>query len=131
MTTKRLFTSICSLALTLTMAWAQGPNGSNTYYQAANGKKGEALKTAMFYIINIDKAGWSYDGLKEAYKTTDKRPDGYLRDWYSNATSYTPGSAFSGGTSAEGLGYNREHLVPQSWFKEASPMKSEDRKSVV
>ncbi|MBR3411081.1 MAG: endonuclease [Bacteroidales bacterium] len=125
MTTKRLFTSICSLALTLTMAWAQGPNGSNTYYQAANGKKGEALKTAMFYIINIDKAGWSYDGLKEAYKTTDKRPDGYLRDWYSNATSYTPGSAFSGGTSAEGLGYNREHLVPQSWFKEASPMKSD------
>lgn len=125
MTTKRLFTTICSLALTLSMAWAQGPNGSNTYYQAANGKKGEALKTAMFYIINIDKAGWSYDGLKEAYKTTDKRPDGYLRDWYSNATSYTPGSAFSGGTSAEGLGYNREHLVPQSWFKEASPMKSD------
>lgn len=125
MTTKRLFTTICTLALTLTMAWAQGPNGSNTYYQAANGKKGEALKTAMFNIIKISSAGWSYDGLKEAYKTTDKRSDGYLRDWYSNATSYTPGSAFSGGTSAEGLGYNREHLVPQSWFKEASPMKSD------
>lgn len=125
MTTKRLFTTICTLALTLCMAWAQGPNGSNTYYQAANGKKGEALKTAMFNIIKISSAGWSYDGLKEAYKTTDKRSDGYLRDWYSNATSYTPGSAFSGGTSAEGLGYNREHLVPQSWFKEASPMKSD------
>ena len=125
MTTKRLFTTICTLALTLSMAWAQGPNGSNTYYQAANGKKGEALKTAMFNIIKISSAGWSYDGLKEAYKSTDKRSDGYLRDWYSNATSYTPGSAFSGGTSAEGLGYNREHLVPQSWFKEASPMKSD------
>lgn len=125
MTTKRLFTTICTLALTLSLAWAQGPNGSNTYYQAANGKKGEALKTAMFNIIKISKAGWSYDGLKEAYKTTDTRSDGYLRDWYSNATSYTPGSAFSGGTSAEGQGYNREHLVPQSWFKEASPMKSD------
>lgn len=125
MTTKRLFTTISALVLTLSTAWAQGPNGSNTYYQAANGKKGEALKTAMFNIIKISSAGWSYDGLKEAYKTTDKRSDGYLRDWYSNATSYTPGSAFSGGTSAEGLGYNREHLVPQSWFKEASPMKSD------
>jgi len=125
MTTKRLFTTICSLALTLSMAWAQGPNGSNTYYQAANGKKGEALKTAMFNIIKISNAGWGYDGLKTAYITTDTRPDGYLRDWYSNATSYTPGSDFSGGTSAEGLGYNREHLVPQSWFKEASPMKSD------
>ena len=125
MTTKRLFTTICTLALTLSMAWAQGPNGSNTYYQAANGKKGEALKTAMFNIIKISSAGWSYDGLKEAYKTTDKRSDGYLRDWYSNATYYTPGSNFSGGTSAEGQGYNREHLVPQSWFKEASPMKSD------
>lgn len=125
MTKKRLFTTICTLVLTLSMAWAQGPNGSETYYQAANGKKGEALKTAMFNIIKISSAGWSYDGLKEAYKTTDKRSDGYLRDWYSNATSYTPGSAFSGGTSAEGLGYNREHLVPQSWFKEASPMKSD------
>ena len=125
MTTKRLFTTICTLALTLCMAWAQGPNGSETYYQAANGKKGEELKTAMFNIIKISNAGWSYDGLKTAYITTDTRPDGYLRDWYSNATSYTPGSAFSGGTSAEGLGYNREHLVPQSWFKEASPMKSD------
>lgn len=125
MTTKRLFTTICTLALTLSMAWAQGPNGSNTYYQAADGKKGEALKTAMFNIIKISSAGWSYDGLKEAYKTTDKRSDGYLRDWYSNATSYTPGSAFSGGTSAEGLGYNREHLVPQSWFDKKSPMVSD------
>lgn len=125
MTTKRLFTTICTLALTLCMAWAQGPNGSNTYYQAADGKKGEALKTAMFNIIKISSAGWSYDGLKEAYKTTDKRSDGYLRDWYSNATSYTPGSAFSGGTSAEGLGYNREHLVPQSWFDKKSPMVSD------
>ena len=51
MTTKRLFTTICTLALTLSMAWAQGPNGSNTYYQAADGKKGAALKTALCEII--------------------------------------------------------------------------------
>ena len=125
MTTKRLFTTICTLALTLSMAWAQGPNGSEQYYKDADGKKGAALKTAMFYIINIDKAGWSYDGLKEAYKTTDKRPDGYLRDWYSNATSYTPGSNCASSYKVEGDGYNREHLVPQSWFSKNAPMVSD------
>ena len=125
MTTKRLFTSICTLALTLSMAWAQGPNGSEHYYQAADGKKGEALKTAMFNIIKISSAGWSYDGLKEAYKTTDKRSDGYLRDWYSNSTSYTPGSNCAGSYKVEGDGYNREHLVPQSWFSKNPPMVSD------
>ena len=125
MTTKRLFTTICTLVLTLNMAWAQGPNGSNTYYQAANGKKGEALKTAMHGIIKISSAGWSYDGLKEAYETTDTRADGKLRDWYSNATSYTPGSNCASSYQKEGDGYNREHLVPQSWFGKASPMKSD------
>jgi len=125
MTTKKLLTAVTLLCLSLAIGFAQGPNGSNTYYQAANGKKGAELKTALHNRIKISSAGWSYDGLKEAYKTTDKRSDGKLRDWYSNATNYTPGSAFSGGTSAEGLGYNREHLVPQSWFKEASPMKSD------
>lgn len=108
-----------------TTAMAQGPNDSGNYYMNADGLKGQKLKTALHNIIKITTAGWSYDGLKEAYKTTDTRPDGYLRDWYSNATYYVPGSALSGGTSSEGQGYNREHLVPQSWFKEASPMKSD------
>ena len=125
MTTKRLFTTICTLALTLSMAWAQGPNGSDNYYQNADGKKGQALKTAMFNIIKISSAGWNYDGLKEAYKTTDKRSDGYLRDWYSNATSYTPGSNCASSYKVEGDGYNREHLVPQSWFSKNAPMVSD------
>ena len=125
MTTKRLFTTISMFTMAFGLVWAQGPNGSGEYYKAADGKKGAALKTAMFNKIKIKNAGWTYSGLKEAYETTDTRSDGYLRDWYSNATYYTPGSNFSGGTSAEGQGYNREHLVPQSWFKEASPMKSD------
>ena len=125
MKTRRFLTTLWVFILALNLTWAQGPNNSKTYYQAANGKSGSALKTALFGIIKISNAGWSYDGLKTAYMTTDTRTDGYLRDWYSNATNYVPGSDFSGGTSAEGMGYNREHLVPQSWFKEASPMKSD------
>lgn len=102
--------------------WAQGPNNSGTYYQNANGKKGSELKTALFNIIK-NPSVVSYSGLGEKYKLTDKRADGYLRDWYSNITNYT--WTGSNGNSSEGAGWNKEHTVPQSWFNENSPMKSD------
>lgn len=114
--------STLSLFLSLS-AWAQGPNNSGEYYRAADGKKGEALKTALHSIIKEPKVV-SYGGLKEAYKKTDVRPDGYLRDWYSNITKFVPGSNF-GSYKKEGDAYNREHSIPQSWFNEATPMKSD------
>jgi endonuclease I len=95
--------------------WAQGPNGSGTYYQNANGKKGAALKTAMFRIIN-PHYNIGYDGLYEAYKKTDTRPDGYVRDWYSKTTNYRHVTDKAGSYNQEGDCYNREHSVPQSWF---------------
>lgn len=104
--------------------WAQGPNGSGTYYQNANGKKGAALKTAMGDIIR-PHTDIGYGGLWEAYRTTDKRPDGKVRDWYSCVTNYTFGSDQAGSYSKEGDCYNREHTVPQSWFNESSPMKAD------
>lgn len=95
--------------------FAQGPNGSNTYYKNADGLSGEGLKTALSKIIcgSLDAVG--YNSLDEKYKITDKRADGTLRDWYDNTTKYNWTSG----------GWNKEHLVPQSWFKEASPMKSD------
>jgi len=84
------------------------------------------LKTAVYNIIKLDKAPLSYDGLLDAYHDTDKRSDGYLRDWYSNSTNYViGGSKECASYSKEGDSYNREHLVPQSWFNKASPMKSD------
>lgn len=86
-----------------------------TYYKNANGKKGEALKTAMYNIIkNPDVTG--YDGLFEAYKKTDTRTDGKVRDWYSKTTNYRHVTDKAGSYSDEGDCYNREHTVPQSWF---------------
>lgn len=120
---KRILTTLTLLAFIVATASAQAPNNTGTYYMNADGKKGQALKTAMFNIIKITQAGWSYDGLKTAYKTTDTRPDGYLRDWYSNTTSYVPGSNCAGSYEKEGDGYNREHLVPQSWFSKRDPMR--------
>ena len=105
------------LTMLFACAWAQGPNGSKTYYSAANGKKGEALKTALSTIIHNHKV-IGYDPLYEAYKKTDTRADGYVRDWYSNATSYTHVTDKAGSYKNEGDCYNREHTVPQSWFED-------------
>lgn len=110
----RLLFFISAMLMTLSSVWAQGPNGSGTYYKDANGKKGAALKSALATIINPHKS-LGYDGLFKAYEQTDKRPDGKVRDWYSCTTNYN----FSDHTSykKEGDCYNREHSVPQSWFK--------------
>ena len=115
-------TALLGLVTTLC---AQGPNGTGTYYKTADGKTGAELKTAMHQIIKNPKVV-GYGGLKEAYRKTDVRPDGYLRDWYSNATQYEPGSDFLASAKEEGMGYNREHLMPQSWFgKKEDPMYSD------
>lgn len=109
--------------LTAVFAWAQGPNSSGTYYQGADGKKGEALKTALYQIIN-SHTSIGYDGLWTAYAKTDKRADGKLRDWYSNSTNFVIGGSAQGASyKKEGDGYNREHTIPQSWFSKANPMK--------
>lgn len=119
--------SLCFFAAFLAIAlsaMAQGPNNSGTYYQNANGKKGADLKTAMFNIIK-NPTVVSYKGLIDAYKKTDTRPDGCVRDWYSNTTNYRHDTDKAGNYKKEGDVYNREHSVPQSWFSEASPMKSD------
>lgn len=114
------------MALTVTLsAWAQGPNGSGTYYQNANALKGEALKTALSKIISTGAKDLGYDALWNAYKTTDLRPDGTIWDIYSNVTKYDPVNGHKGNYKQEGDVFNREHTTPQSWFKKASPMKSD------
>ena len=73
-----------------------------------------------------------YSGLWTAYKTTDidkdYENDGTILDIYSERPAgsdpytYTPGSDQCGTYSTEGNCYNREHIVPQSLFNQASPM---------
>jgi endonuclease I len=116
---------VATLLVLAVGAGAQGPGNTGRYYRPANGKTGAELKTALCHIINKPKVV-GYGGLKEAYRLTDVRPDGYLRDWYSNVSQYELGSDFSSGQKTEGLGYNREHLLPQSWFgKKTDPMYSD------
>lgn len=123
---KRLYILFGLVLLALT-AHAIDRSKLATYASSLQGKKKEALKTEVFNIIKLSTPPpISYSGLWDAYKTTDKRGDGYLRDWYSNSTKYEIGGTKQGANySKEGDAYNREHLVPQNWFKEASPMKSD------
>lgn len=106
---------IGTLLMALTTVWAQGPNGSGTYYKNANGLKGKTLKSKLADII-VNPRNVGYDGLYEGYKKTDTRSDGYVRDWYSNSTNYRHCVDNKGSYSKEGDMYNREHSVPQSWF---------------
>lgn len=114
---KRKNILLLSLMLIFSLAtWGQAPNGSGDYYKPATGKKGQALKTALYGIIN-KHTNIGYDGLYEAYKKTDSRPDGYVRDWYSCVTNYVHVKDKAGTYKKEGDCYNREHSLPQSWFE--------------
>ena len=100
----------------------------NDYYSGINwDQTGATLKTALFNKIKITTAGWTYDGLWTAYKTTDVRPDGtHFWDIYSDTTMYTLNdSRINASYKKEGDSINREHVIPQSTFNEASPMKSD------
>lgn len=119
---KHVYTSFLTftlLALTATTSFAQGPNDSGTYYQAADGKKGAELKTALCGII-YNRTERTYGDLWTDFKTTDKRADGKVWDMYSGISNYTFGTDQAGNYSGEGEQnggkYNREHSFPKSWF---------------
>lgn len=111
------------------LVYAQAPTG---YYNSANGLSGAALKTALSSIITSGHQDKGYNGLWTAYKTTDidkdYENDGSILDIYSEKPvgadpyKYTPGSNQCGTYSTEGNCYNREHIIPQSLFNQASPM---------
>ena len=112
---KKTLMTLCLLAAATLGIQAQGPNGSKDYYQNADGKCGEALKTAMYDIIKKQDKTPSYDDFLDLYKQTDTRPDGKVRDWYSNVTNYVHIRDKAGSYKKEGDVYNREHLIPQGW----------------
>ena len=104
------------LLLAASGVFAQGPNDSGTYYQAADGKKGAALKTALSGVI-YNRTERTYGDLWGDFKTTDVRSDGKVWDMYSGVSNFTFGNDQDKGSgSKEGEFYNREHSWPNSWF---------------
>ena len=93
-----------------------------SYYSTAEGKSGASLKTALNKIIK-NHTDVGYGGLYEVYETSDDK-NGQVWDMYSTCT-WTHGNKKCGNYSSVCDCYNREHMIPQSWFNEQSPMKSD------
>ena len=93
-----------------------------TYYLSANGKSGATLKTALNKIIK-NHTDVGYKGLYDVYETADDK-NGQVWDMYSTCTWYH-GNKKCGNYSNVCDCYNREHTIPQSWFDERTPMKSD------
>lgn len=114
-----------------TFSFAQAPSN---YYDTATGS-GYILKTQLRDIITAGHSDQGYAGLWTGYATTDRDNyyefDNTILDIYSEFPSgadnynYTYSTNQCGNYSSEGDCYNREHLVPQSSFSEASPMKND------
>ncbi|MFK7100689.1 endonuclease [Flavobacterium oreochromis] len=110
---------------------AQIPAG---YYDSATGTEA-TLKTQLFNIIK-NHTDNGYAGLYTIYQTSDidrfYENDGTIMDMYSeNPTgvdpyNYSSGSAQRcGNYKGEGVCYNREHMIPQSFFNSLPPMVSD------
>ncbi|WP_404985888.1 endonuclease [Chryseobacterium sp. M5] len=114
---------------------AQIPAG---YYDGTTGLTGYALKSKLHDIISSKNINWHYGDLTNYYNQTDldKHYDHgstnttILLDIYSeiptgpDAYEYTTANII-GSANAEGLGWNREHMMPQSTFYSNYPMYSD------
>ena len=104
------------------------------YYSGTESLTGYALKTKLHDIISTKVYTYHYDDLKTTVNQTDLdtyyEKDGTILDIYSeiptgpDAYSYTS-SNIIGSANSEGLGWNREHMMPQSSFNSAYPMYSD------
>ena len=103
-----------------TTTFAQMPQG---YYNSARDLCGEELRQKLYTIISSHTA-LSYNELWSAYRQTDLRDNGKIWDIYSDC-DFTYSTDQCGSYSRECDCYNREHSVPQSWFGEAMPMKTD------
>ncbi|KEY19923.1 endonuclease [Kaistella antarctica] len=108
------------------------------YYNGTDGLNGYDLKSKLHDIVSIKTITWHYGDLPKFYGQTDLDQyydydisnTTFLLDIYSNnpegntAYHYTKENLISS-AGAEGLGYNREHMMPQSSFNSNYPMYSD------
>lgn len=124
---KRFFILVNCLFFIVFLLLSEIPEG---YYDSAKGKTGYELKTTLYHIIK-DHTDIGYKKLFDAYKTTDTKPGNIVWDMYSDIPGGTPPYIYyhkkktCGNYKKESDCYNREHSLPQSWFKRKRPMKSD------
>lgn len=122
---KFLFLGILSLGVLAICSIDVNAISVDSYYASVTATTGEALQKQLTSVISANTIDLGYDGLFDAYVTTDCKPGtNIIWDMYSNC-EFNVYNDHSGNYSKEGDVYNREHSIPQSWFNERSPMKSD------
>ncbi|MFZ4399843.1 MAG: endonuclease [Bacteroidales bacterium] len=120
----RLFIYFTLIVLSFTSVYGQIPAG---YYNSALGLSGENLRTALKTVITNGHIKLSYSNIWNFYDSTDTRPapnNNIIWDMYTDIPGGTPittlffqtGQCGTGGASAEGDCYSREHCFPNSWW---------------
>lgn len=108
------------------------------YYQGTSNLTGYQLKSKLHDIISTKIISWHYGDLPAFYNQTDldqyydhdATNESFLLDIYSeiptgpDAYEYTSENLI-GSANAEGRGWNREHMMPQSSFNSNYPMYSD------
>lgn len=133
---KNISTRVFSIAFSLFIAvslWAVDPNTTlSTYYKNIDGKSNtnDALRTQLCTIISTGYTSIGYSSLPDQVYAASTDPSDFyngssktMEDIYSSYP-YVAGDAKASATTC-GEGWNKEHTVPQSWFNESSPMKSD------
>ncbi len=118
-----------AILLVTQMTWAEDINSSTslqTYYATANGLSGNALRLALFDKIKAHtQIGYKNVGIIMQYSDTENADGQHVVDIYTNCSYTVTGPITWSNTSSVGSGMNREHTVPQAWFSENEPMRSD------
>lgn len=118
---KKLFTFFVSaLAIQCVMALDPATN-LDTYYSSVQKKSGDNIVTTLQDIID-NHTVIGYSSLEPYYEQTDFE-NGQILDMYSTCKFDMRDANCSQKNVCDC--WNKEHSVPQSWFNEATPMKSD------
>ncbi|WP_417431486.1 endonuclease [Halpernia sp.] len=111
--------------------FSQIPTG---YYDSTVGLSGYKLKSALHDIISNKTIGWNYSDVVNFYNLTDVdkyyENDNTVLDIYSEIPTGPDAYEYNftqniGSANAEGLGWNKEHMMPQSTFYSNYPMQAD------
>lgn len=104
------------------------------YYNSATGLSGYSLKTALHKIISHKTFSYNYSEVGSFYPQTDAdlyyEKDNSVLDIYSENPTGADAYEYNftqniGAANAEGKGWNKEHIMPQSTFYSDYPMNSD------
>ena len=89
------------------------------FYERINGTSGKELLDSIQQVAKVGyrTEDFRYDSVWLAFKYTDLREDGYIWEVYSTCEfEYEKDRTSNTSQTGECKGYNREHVLCQSWF---------------